>query len=170
MRFRKARALLLLGGGLAGLLHVQAGCDAKPPQDPSSQLFLRQLGTSQEDALAAVSSSGNFVYAAGRTKGRLPDYTGTSQNTDGLLASLDPNGMVVWQKQYGTIGNEDWRGVGVDATGNAYVVGYTDSAFDGQTRVGGDTDAVIARIRPDGSIDWVRQFGTVMADYLLAVT
>src|SRR5690242_3258540 len=117
MRFRKARALLLLGGGLAGLLHVEAGCDQKPPQDPSAQAFLRQLGTAQEDVLASVSGSGSYLYAAGRTKGKLPNYTGASMNTDGLLVSFDPSGMLVWQKQYGTNGNEEWRGVAVDGTG-----------------------------------------------------
>lgn len=170
MRFRKARALLLLGGGLAGLLHVATGCEMKPPQDPSAQAFVRQIGTAQEDALAAVSGSGNYLYAAGRTKGRLPDHTGASQNTDGLLVSFDSNGMLVWQKQYGTVGNEEWRGVAVDPSGSLYVVGYTDDTFAGQTKVGGDTDAVIARIKADGTIDWVRQFGTIAADYLLAVT
>lgn len=170
MRLQAARRPLLFSAALAGLLHVHTGCDPAPPADPSAQLWLKQLGTTQDDSLLAVSGSGSVIYAAGSTIGRLPDFIGTTQPPDGYVVKLDPSGKVAWQKQFGTSADDEWRGVAVDSAGNAIVVGYTAGQFDGQTKVGGDTDAVIARIRPDGTIDWLRQFGTTGADYLLAVT
>lgn len=170
MSLRSARRPLLLCSALAALLHVHAGCDSSPPADPSAQLWEKQLGTTQDDSLLAVAASSSVVYAAGSTLGRLPDFVGTTQPPDGYVVKIDPSGQLGWQKQLGTSAYDEWRGVAVDSGGNAIVVGYTAGQYDGQIKIGGDSDAVIARIRPDGTVDWMRQFGTLGADYLLAVT
>lgn len=169
MRFRKLRGLLFVGAMSAGLVAGSAGCDGNGQPNPTSTQWVRQLGTSADDTLYAVAGSGSMLYAAGSTNGRFPDVVGTSAPPDGLLVKFDPAGQVAWKRQYGTTDLDAWRSVAVDAAGNAYVVGFTAGLFDGQTRAGGGSDAVIARIRPDGSLDWVRQFGTTDADYLLAV-
>jgi len=169
MRFRNARAPLFVCCVLGGLFHLQAGCDFGKKESPASQVWLRQLGTGQDDSLYAITGAGTAVYAAGSTSGQLPDFTGTTQAPDGYLVKLDASGQVAWQRQFGTAGSEEWRGVAADAAGNAYVVGYTSGVFAGQMRSGGDTDAVIARVRADGTLDWLRQLGTSGADYLLAV-
>lgn len=164
-----------LGRGLramvaAGTLWAAwAGC--QNTMDPQvGELWQRQVGTAEDDSLYGVAVGAGSVYAAGATKGHLLDSPSAGALSDGLVIKSDLNGLVTWQRQFGTAGNEEWRAIAVDGGGNAYVVGYTDGTFAGQTRVGGDSDAVIARIKPDGSLDWVRQFGTMGADYLLGVT
>ncbi len=169
MRFRHARRFLLLSAGFLSLSFAQAGCDQNRKASPTQELWLHQLGTAQADSLYAVTANATAVYAAGSTSGQLPGYAGGTQGSDGLLFKLNLSGQMIWQRQYGTLGEDEWRSVAVDAAGNAYAVGFTSGVFAGQTRSGGDTDAVIARILPDGTLDWVRQFGTTSADYLMSV-
>jgi len=43
------------------------------------------------------------------------------------------------------------------------VTGGTDNAFPGHTNLGG-FDNFVARLTPDGEIEWISQFGTTMLD------
>jgi hypothetical protein len=58
--------------------------------------------------------------------------------------------------------------VRVDHAGNAYVVGGTRAALPGQTNIG-DYDGFIVKFDAAGNTVWVRQFGTTVEDYTLAV-
>jgi hypothetical protein len=64
------------------------------------------------------------------------------------------------------LGGQDWdlaNDLKADAAGNAYLCGYTASAdfptTTGQTVSGGGYDAFIAKIRPDGSLDYASYLG-----------
>src|SRR5262249_5980039 len=64
------------------------------------------------------------------------------------------------------LGGSDWdfaSDLKADAAGNAYVCGYTASldfpATTGQTASGGAYDAFVAKIRPDGSLDYATYLG-----------
>lgn len=158
-----------LGIGLAALSLWSATGGCQPPEAAVGDLWQRQVGTSEDDALYAIARQGSSLYAAGTTKGRLPDAPTDSAQGDGYIIKLDTSGQVQWQKQLGTAGTDEWRGIATDSSGNFYVVGFTDGTFPGQTKAGGDSDAVIARIKADGSLDWLRQFGSTGADFLVAV-
>ncbi len=163
----RARRGLKIGLVLAGLYGVALGC--QPTEPAVGDLWQRQLGTSEDDALYGLALGGNSLYAVGSTRGRLPDAPSGSGLADGYIVQASQSGQIGWQKQLGTAGNDEWRGVASDSSGNLYVVGFTDNTFAGQTRAGGDSDAVIARLKPDGSLDWLRQLGTPGADFLVAV-
>lgn len=143
------------------------GC--QPREADVGDLWQRQVGTSEDDALYSVVRVGTSVYAAGTTKGRLPDAPAGSALGDGYVIKIDTAGNVQWQKQLGTAGTDEWRGIAADSSGNVYVVGFTDGTFPGQTRLGGDSDAVIARIKADGTLDWLKQIGSTGADFLVGV-
>jgi hypothetical protein len=164
---RRALRMFSIGAAAASLWGVAAGC--QPPEPAVGELWQRQVGTAEDDALYSVARAGTSVYAAGTTQGRLPDAPAGSAKGDGYIIRLDTQGSVQWQKQLGTAGTDEWRGVAADPSGGAYVVGFTEGTFPGQTRSGGDSDAVIARIKADGSLDWVRQLGSPGADFLVAV-
>ncbi len=165
---RRARRILIAGAAALGLWGVAAGC--QPPEPAVGDLWQRQVGTSEDDALYGVTRSGSSVFAAGTTKGRLPDAPAGSALADGYVLKLDASGNVQWQKQIGTAGTDEWRGIAADSSGGVYVVGFTDGTFPGQTRAGGFSDAVIAHVKADGSLDWLRQLGSPGADYLVAVS
>lgn len=153
--------------------HFGCGLFDKPASNPTAvEVWSRQLGTAQADQFLAISapSGTGAVWAAGSTLGRLPDYMGVTQLRDAYLVKLSDSGQPVFQRQFGTLGEDEWRGLAVLPSGAAYVVGYTSGLVEGQTRVGGDTDAVVARYAADGTLEWARQLGTTMSDYLLACT
>ena len=164
---RSVSRCVFLGIALASLWSAAAGC--QPPEAAVGDLWQRQVGTSEDDALYSITRSGSTLYIAGTTKGRLPDAPAGSALGDGYVIKMDTSGSVQWQKQLGTAGTDEWRGAAIDPSGNLYVVGFTDGTFPGQTKAGGDSDAVIAHIKADGTLDWLRQLGSTGADFLVAV-
>ena len=112
----------------------------------------------------AVDAAG-YVYVVGTvTSVDYPTTTGTVQPTygggpyDAVLTKLDPRtSQPVFSTYLGGSAEDDGRGVGLDGSGNIYVVGYTGSsnfptknAF--QSTYGGNPfDAFVAKLSPDGS-------------------
>ncbi len=112
----------------------------------------------------AVDGAGN-AYVVGETMtsdGSFPVLVGpdlTYNSHDGFVAKVNASGSALVYSGY--IGGSDWTGccgVAVDASGNAYVAGYTfadETAF--PVRGGpdltwnGDRDAFIAKVNPAGS-------------------
>jgi len=98
----------------------------------------------------------------------------------GILAALLVAGMTVltvkttsaqtdlWARQFATSFAEEAIGVTIDDAGSIYVVGKTSGVLPGQTRVGGSSDAYVAKYDNDGNELWVRQFGGVGEDSALA--
>jgi uncharacterized protein (TIGR03437 family) len=75
---------------------------------------------------------------------------------DAFVAKLDGNGNLAWASYLGGSNIDQANGVAVDAAGNAYVVGFTESAdfpivnaF--QPAFGGYADAFVAKISGDGT-------------------
>ena len=135
--------------------------------DPSGSLLVYStyLGGTGQDAgnAIAVDSSGN-VYLTGLTES--PDFPTTTGAlwrgprgpSDAFVAKLDPTGStLVYSTYLGGSGNDNGFGIAVDASGNAYVTGTTDSA-DFPTAVpymnafrGGTTDAFVSKLNVGGS-------------------
>lgn len=69
---------------------------------------------------------------------------------------------VPWTQQLGAAGDDEALGVAVDAQGSVYVTGYTYGAM-AEGGYGYD-DVYLARYAPDGSLLWVRQFGSDEGD------
>ncbi|MGH7455164.1 MAG: SBBP repeat-containing protein, partial [bacterium] len=76
---------------------------------------------------------------------------------DAFVTKLDPSGSALIYSTYlGGSGDDGSRSIAVDASGNAYVSGFTSSAdFDTvnavQDTLGGDQDAFVAKLNPPGS-------------------
>jgi uncharacterized delta-60 repeat protein len=86
----------------------------------------RTFGTTDSNfgAGIAVDPAGN-VYVVGNTPiGLVPDR-------DLVIAKYDTNGASQWQRTLGRLASEFGTGVAVDANGDAYVVGYTNSVGQG---------------------------------------
>jgi len=133
-----------------------------------NEIWTRQFGTLPfDDALdVAVDGPGN-VYVLGDTAGGFPDQTNPGDR-DAFVRKYDSDGNELWTRQLGSPGRDRGRGVGVDGSGNLYVVGEAFGAFPGQARLG-LYDAFVLKYDSDGNELWTRQFGTQGNDAALGI-
>jgi hypothetical protein len=122
-------------------------------------LWLRQFGSSGDDAPRAVAVSGDAVYLGGDLGGTLPGQTSLG-GTDAFLRRYTGQGEEVWTRQFGGARGDYIASVAVDPTG-VYVAGGTETALPGQLALGG-FDAFLRKYDPGGQELWTRQFGTAL--------
>ena len=149
----------------AGLIDAYVG---KFDSD-GTRLWMRQFGTRGRDRASsvAVGREGN-LYVVGWTERTLPGLSHL-EGQDAFIRKYDTDGAEVWTRQFGTTGDDFASGVGVDGTGNLYVVGTTLGTFYGQA-FSGNSDAFVRKYDGDGMELWTRQFGTREDDQAFAVT
>jgi hypothetical protein len=125
--------------------------------------FITVLGGSGDDRVfdLALDAQGN-TYVTGETSSIDFPVVGGVQATrrgtfDAFVVKLDPAGQVVYSTYLGGDGFDSGRGIAVDAQGNAWITGYTESAnFPLQDPLdasrGGFSDAFIARLSAAGDL------------------
>lgn len=160
------------GGSLIGNFPVAGGAFQGSPRGGGSEAFVTKLnpsvsalvystylGGSGHEALSRISldGSGN-AYVVGHTSSRdfptaSPLQAGLSGSVDAFVTVLNPTGSgLIYSTYLGGSGDEEGRALTVDSSGNAYVVGLTNSidfpttggAF--QPVFAGGGDAFVAKI------------------------
>ena len=113
-------------GDLAGPNAGPGHCDAFLTKFDASgnELWSQQIGTASYDYClsVAIDASGN-AYISGNTYGSLGG-TNAGYN-DAFLTKFDASGDELWSQQIGTASYDYCVSVAVDASGNAYISGYT---------------------------------------------
>src|SRR5437016_685340 len=111
----------------------------------------------------AVDTTGN-AYVTGSTTGSFPTTVGAYQTTYGgggtgaFVTKLNALASPLYSTYLGGSGGNAGYGIAVDATGNAYVTGFTTGSFPTtagayQTTFGGGaTDAFVTKLSPVGSL------------------
>jgi hypothetical protein len=121
--------------------------------------FVQRLSTMSADIVSALAvDAANNVYVAGYTYGAFPGQLSAGK-ADGFVAKLGSDGGLVWLTQVGTAEIDQLTSVAVSSDGTVYAAGQTEGAFPGQTNAG-LSDIVVVKLRADGALDWVKQFGT----------
>ena len=138
--------------------------------DPNgNELWTVQFGVngSSETRLqnAAIDAAGNVI-TLGVTTFALPGQTNTG-SMDCFLRVYDPNGNVLWTRQFGTPGYDYGFDLALGVAGQIYVSGYTQGAFPGFTKVGSD-DAFVAAFDATGTLQWAHQFGAASGTFTRA--
>jgi hypothetical protein len=158
-----------VAGSTRGTLPEQTSAGASDAfvakYDSSGMLaWLRQFGTSGDEYGydVSVDASGN-AYVVGHTSGRFSGQTNAGAG-DAFVTKFDSVGTQEWTQQIGTSSYDLGGGVSVDASGNAYVSGYTSGALPGQTSAG-LSDAFIMKYDGSGTLQWTWQFGGSGNDY-----
>ncbi len=135
-----------------------------------------QYGSAGQDAPSAVRAIGDEVVLVGLTEGALLGGSlGSTTNAggaDAFVSRFDPpsslsSGEIRWTRQLGTTGLDQASDVDVDARG-IFVSGRTAGALPGETSSGSD-DAFVASFAPDGTLQWLTQFGSAGSDLGLDV-
>jgi hypothetical protein len=124
-----------------------------------NQVWARQFGTTVEDYVLSVTIDGKGnPTLAGETSGLLAGAAAAG-GLDGFVRQYDPDGNVVWTRQFGSPFDDYAVGVTVGPTGDVFTVGTTGGDLPGQ-KSAGDSDAFIIAFGANGAGMWTRQFGT----------
>lgn len=139
--------------------------------DPILQYGTLLGGANDDEAHAvAVDSSGN-IYVTGLTTGAFPVKSGfdmsANGNADCFIAKINPNlsgsAALIYSTYFGGSNVDEGNGIAVDASGNAYVSGDTNSANfprSGFTGSPGDYEVFVAKLNSSGTaFSYVREFG-----------
>jgi hypothetical protein len=121
--------------------------------------FVQRLATMSADIVASLAvDAADNVYVTGYTYGAFPGQLSAGK-ADGFVAKLGSDGALVWLTQIGTAEIDQLTSIAVAADGSIYAAGLTEGAFPGQTNAG-FSDAFVVKLRPDGTQEWIKQFGT----------
>jgi len=142
---------------------------AKLTADGNSLVYSTFLGGSAgslgypESGQGIAVDAQNNAYVAGVTSSANFPVLGAAQASldgwlDAFAAKFAPSGSLVYSTYLGGSGMDAANAIGVDATGAAYLVGYTFSSDLPvtsnalQPAYGGDYDAFVARLNPAGNV------------------
>ena len=110
------------------------------------------------------------VYVSGYTRGQLGSVSyGPDGYVDAFLAKILPDGSRAWEIQFGTPEDDAAYDVTCAMDGSVYVAGTTPGSMHGCAPIG-QNDAFVVKYDGNGERLWTRQFGSVRADNVWAVT
>lgn len=132
---------------------------------------IRGLGPDEANAIA-VAADGQTIYVTGRTNSNF-DLPGFPAQTifccgrpDAFITRLDGNGALQWAHNLSSLAqgsthfDDQAFGIATDANGSAaYIAGATNGVMPTETSKGA-YDVFVARFESDGTINWIRQFGS----------
>ena len=121
------------------------------------------------DSSGDVIISGSFQNTIDADPGLANLFFTASFGFDTYISKLDTNGNLIWARQFAGAGSNlnFIRDMAVDYLGNIYTCGYFTGTADFDPGPGtatltslGDYDAFIQKFAPDGSLEWVKKFGS----------
>jgi len=174
------RSTLYAGGIVTGPLdgtpstHTQDGFVMK--LSPSGvKRWSRRLPTAFRDAVTVLAASAEGVVAAGTTGGKLRENVSTlsealesAQGDDAFVVRFDVQGNPAWLRQFGTEADERVHALVLSDNGTLAVGGSTQGTFPDQ-QTAGQADAFVSLFDLEGTLLWMRQFGSSGADEVRAL-
>jgi len=140
---------------------------ALPPAD-KALTWMRQFGSAGQDKASAVAfAESGAVLLAGWTSLGAEEASVTLGKTDSFVRRYDASGEVEWARQFGTT-DSDGVYAAVSFGEDVLVAGYCSGSLPEQTSLG-ESDAYVSRLSADGTVTWMRQFGTTGYDVAYAI-
>jgi hypothetical protein len=138
-------------------------------------------GSGNESPNGEVIDNLNNIYIGGGTESKSGIATsGAYQtllkgNSDCYLSKYNSNGSLLWSTYFGGKGDETFRDIAMDVSGNIYATGSADSASIAtsgafQTKNGGASDANLVKFNSKGYLLWATYFGGNQEDDGNAIT
>ena len=112
----------------------------------------------------------NFLYMTGNFYGTIVfDHIliTSNGNNDAFLVKYDLDGNAKWARSGGGNDNDFGKSVAIDPNGNIYMTGsFISAAKFGTTNIisKGDYDIFLAKYDPQGTLLWIKNFGSVLED------
>jgi hypothetical protein len=130
-------------------------------------LWTRQFGSEGDEDVqwSAIDKTG-CVYLTGSTTGNLADKQFGME--DIFVVKYDPEGEIIWKRQFGTDSTDVARGIMADNNGYIYLTGVTGGKLGKNTF--GKTDGFIMKLGSNGDLVFIIQFGTSGDDCCYAIT
>ena len=108
-------------------------------------LWARQFGTAGDDYANGITAGPDGgIYVAGYTSRALAGSNAGQR--DAFVRKYDPNGNVLWTRQFGTAGDDLATALTTGLDGGIYVAGSTNGSLEGSNA--GGYDAFVMRITP----------------------
>jgi uncharacterized protein YegL len=95
------------------------------------------------------------------------EYTSKGEE-DIIVGKLEPNGEIIWITQLGGTDSDIPTGIVVDSYGNSFITGKFSKLLEFDKRgltSHGNTDIFIAKLLPDGTVEWAKNPGGTGDDY-----
>ncbi len=128
-------------------------------------LWIRQLGSKENDYCYGVYADDSGVYAVGTTYGAFPGQVNAG-GSDGFIQAYDNGGTALWARQLGTAAN-DYLNAIAGENGDLYVTGVTYGEFPSQLNAGG-ADFFVSRLNSKGEVAWISEAGSPSTDFAWA--
>jgi hypothetical protein len=164
----------VVAGDTLGVAFLGDGGDAgtysfveKRSRSDGSQVWAKSFGDGMANVVpygVVVDGAGN-IFVAGTVTGALADLDGQNvQGTFGgmqdiLVFKLDPNGNVLWAKDFGTTGADYATSITLGTSGSVWVTGHAEDGirFDSTTSLPGGV--FVLNLGPNGKVLWSATYG-----------
>ena len=141
---------------------------------------LQTLTQTDDRTTSIMTDADNNIFVAGMTRGFLGDQPTDSElpaninqgGRDAFVIKYESDGeTILWQKQFGTAGNDQITDMKADDLGNIYVTGTT-YGYIGNVENGvnkGSFDTFIRKFSADGEELWTKQYGSSQFDETVGI-
>lgn len=132
-----------------------------------NEVWTQVWGTAVNDYANSVSIASGGIYVLGITYGALTSEDNRG-GADVFVSRLNSDGDILWTRQFGTEKTDFAWSVSAGKD-KAYITGYTSGTFEGQVNEG-QYDAYCAAFDENGSLLWLKEFGTPKDDYAKSIS
>mgnify|MGYP000913120811 FL=1 len=134
--------------------------------DPITSVYVGGNGEDAGEDLA-FDAQGNLFLGGYSTSTSLPHSLSANHgDSDAFVVKIANDLSISWSAMFGGPSYDSCRGLAVDNLGNVVFVGSVYSSIAGASNTfGGETDAILTRVRGDGALIWANYFGSSSAEY-----
>lgn len=128
--------------------------------------WLQQFGTRGIEVANDVAVDGfGCAYVTGAETRALAGPEAGRQSA--FIRKYDSDGNLLWSQRISSSYYREGRGIDVDALGNIYMTGIVSQNAPDR---GGQIDAFVSKLSPNGTLEWTREIGGLGFDYGYAVS
>ncbi|MDR1264573.1 MAG: hypothetical protein LBK42_03145 [Propionibacteriaceae bacterium] len=122
--------------------------------------WIQAYGSAGRSSFEAVAvAADGSVWVAGDTNSADGYTTVDPDHHYGLLAKFAPDGAFLWSQTHSGDGGDSFTALAMAADGDIYAAGATRSADGDGTADPGQSDALLLKVAPDGSLRWAQAYG-----------